>query len=55
MKIHEYQAKGVLARFGVRVPRGGLAHTADEARNAARELGGGVWVVKAQEIGRAHV
>lgn len=48
MKIHEFQAKGVLARFGVRVPRGGLATTADEARDAARELGGDIWVVKAQ-------
>lgn len=48
MKIHEYQAKGVLATYGVRVPRGGLATTADQAAEVARGLGGSVWVVKAQ-------
>lgn len=48
MKIHEYQAKGVLAAFGVRVPRGGLASTAEQAREVARGLGGAVFVVKAQ-------
>ncbi|NOR72535.1 MAG: ADP-forming succinate--CoA ligase subunit beta, partial [Mariprofundaceae bacterium] len=46
--IHEYQAKELLAEFGVPVPRGSLALTADEAVAAARELGGSVWVVKAQ-------
>jgi len=47
MKIHEYQAKEILRRHGVAVPRGVLAATADEAEAAARQLGGTV-VVKAQ-------
>ena len=47
MKIHEYQAKQILARYGVRIPRGEIAHTKDEARRAAEKLGGTV-VVKAQ-------
>ena len=48
MKIHEYQAKGVLASFGVAIPRGELATTPEEARAAAGRVGGQVWVVKAQ-------
>jgi len=48
MNIHEYQAKAVLKEFGVPVPRGGIAFTDDEAVKAAQELGGPVWVVKAQ-------
>ncbi|MFQ5958877.1 MAG: ADP-forming succinate--CoA ligase subunit beta [Alphaproteobacteria bacterium] len=48
MNIHEYQAKGLLAKYGVAVPRGGVAYTAEEAEAAARELGGPVSVVKAQ-------
>ena len=48
MNIHEYQAKQVLKEFGVPVPRGGVAFTADEAVKMAEELGGPVWVVKAQ-------
>jgi succinyl-CoA synthetase beta subunit len=47
MKIHEYQAKAILAIYGVPVPRGKVAYTVDEAEAAARELGGSV-VVKAQ-------
>ncbi|MCL5742996.1 MAG: acetate--CoA ligase family protein, partial [Acidobacteria bacterium] len=47
MKIHEYQAKGILARFSVPVPRGEVAFTAAEAETIAKELGGSV-VVKAQ-------
>jgi succinyl-CoA synthetase beta subunit len=47
MKIHEYQAKAILARYGVPTPRGKPAFTAEEAEAAARELGGSV-VVKAQ-------
>jgi len=47
MKIHEYQAKAILGRYAVPVPRGKVAFTADEAESAARELGGSV-VVKAQ-------
>jgi len=48
MNIHEYQAKALLRKFGVAVPRGGVAYTADEAVAVANELGGPVWVVKAQ-------
>ena len=48
MNIHEYQAKKLLSDFGVTVPRGGIAYTADEAEAVAREIGGSVWVVKAQ-------
>ena len=48
MNIHEYQAKGVLAQYGVAVPRGGVAYTVDEAVKVAQDLGGQVWVVKAQ-------
>ena len=48
MKIHEYQAKAILARHGVPVPRGEVAFSADEAGAIARRLGGGVTVVKAQ-------
>lgn len=47
MKIHEYQAKALLAAHGVPVPRGKVAYTLDEAEAAAREIGGSV-VVKAQ-------
>jgi len=48
MNIHEYQAKELLGGFGVAVPRGGVAYTPDEAVKVAEELGGNVWVVKAQ-------
>ncbi|MDX1422767.1 MAG: ADP-forming succinate--CoA ligase subunit beta [Kiloniellales bacterium] len=48
MNIHEYQAKGLLAKFGVSVPRGAAAFTPEEAEAAARDLGGPVWVVKSQ-------
>lgn len=48
MDIHEYQAKDILARFGVPVPRGGLAWSPEQAAFRARELGAGPWVVKAQ-------
>ena len=48
MNIHEYQAKAVLREFGVPVPRGIAAFTVAEAEKAANELGGPVWVVKAQ-------
>jgi succinyl-CoA synthetase beta subunit len=48
MNIHEYQAKAVLHDFGVQVPRGVPAFTVDEAVNAAKQLPGPVWVVKAQ-------
>jgi succinyl-CoA synthetase beta subunit len=48
MNIHEYQAKELLSGYGVSVPKGGVAYTADEAVKAAEALGGSVWVVKAQ-------
>src|SRR5215204_1683213 len=48
VKIHEYQAKAVLARFGVPVPRGEVAFTSAEAVDAAKRLGGQIAVVKAQ-------
>jgi succinyl-CoA synthetase beta subunit len=48
MKIHEYQAKAILARHGVPVPRGEVAFNATEARDIAGRLGGNVVVVKAQ-------
>ena len=48
MKIHEYQAKAILARYGVPVPRGEVVTSAAEADAVARRLGGGVVVVKAQ-------
>jgi succinyl-CoA synthetase beta subunit len=48
MKIHEYQGKELLKRYGVRVPRGIPCFSVDEAVKAAQALGGKVWVVKAQ-------
>jgi succinyl-CoA synthetase beta subunit len=48
MNIHEFQAKEILKRFGVAVPRGIVCTTPEEAKRAAVELGGGVCVVKAQ-------
>ena len=48
MNIHEYQAKSLLKKYGVAVPRGGVAYTPQEAETVARELGGPVWVVKSQ-------
>jgi succinyl-CoA synthetase beta subunit len=48
VNIHEYQAKSLLARYGVAVPRGDVADTAREAERVAKQLGGPVWVVKSQ-------
>jgi succinyl-CoA synthetase beta subunit len=48
MKIHEYQAKAILSRYGVPVPRGEVAFEPDAAADIARRLGGAVVVVKAQ-------
>ena len=48
MKIHEYQAKQILAKYGVTIPRGKVAFTVDEAVSAAEELGTEICVVKAQ-------
>ncbi|MCB1051920.1 MAG: ADP-forming succinate--CoA ligase subunit beta [Acidobacteria bacterium] len=48
MKIHEYQAKSILAKYGVPVPKGEVADTPDQAVAAAEKIGGSIWVVKAQ-------
>lgn len=48
MNIHEYQAKDVLRKFGVNTLKGKVAFTPEEAVAAAKEIGGSVWVVKAQ-------
>lgn len=48
MDIHEYQAKELLANFGVKVPQGALAYSPEQAAYRARELGGETWIVKAQ-------
>jgi len=48
MNLHEYQAKGVFAQYGVPVPEGQVASSLVEAEHAAQALGGGRWVVKAQ-------
>ncbi len=48
MNIHEYQAKKILAQYGVPVPRGGVAHSSTGAIYQANELGGDKWIVKAQ-------
>ncbi|MBU1211426.1 MAG: malate--CoA ligase subunit beta [Alphaproteobacteria bacterium] len=48
MDIHEYQAKELLSKFGVPIPRGGLAYSPEQATYRANEIGGTTWVVKAQ-------
>jgi len=48
LDIHEYQAKEILADYGIKLADGGLAHTVEEAVQRSREIGGNVWVVKAQ-------
>jgi len=48
MNFHEYQAKALFAAYGIPVPRGELARSADEAVDAAKKVGGSKWVVKAQ-------
>ena len=48
MKIHEFQAKQILSRYSVPVPKGQVANSVDEAVAAAQAVGGGMWVVKAQ-------
>ncbi len=48
MNIHEYQAKQLLDKYGVAIPRGGVAHSVDEAATQAQELGGPDYVVKSQ-------
>ncbi|WP_374076349.1 ADP-forming succinate--CoA ligase subunit beta [Bdellovibrio bacteriovorus] len=48
MNIHEYQAKEILRKFGVATLKGKVAHSPEEAVAAAKEMGGNIWVVKAQ-------
>ena len=48
MKIHEYQGKEIFRKFGMPTPRGIPGFSVDEAVEAAKKLGGKVWVVKAQ-------
>jgi succinyl-CoA synthetase beta subunit len=48
MNIHEYQAKQLMAKYGVAVPKGGVAYTPAEAEAVAKDLDSKVWVVKAQ-------
>jgi len=48
MKVHEYQAKEIFKQYGIPVPKGGVAFTPEEARRIAEEIGGDIWVVKAQ-------
>src|SRR6266704_2314760 len=48
MNLHEYQAKDIFRNYGIAVPTGRVAASADEAVKAAEALGGSVWVVKAQ-------
>ena len=48
MDIHEYQAKEILAEYGIKIAEGGLAYTVEEAVQRSREIDGNVWVVKAQ-------
>ena len=48
MNIHEYQAKQVLAKYNVPIPKGKMIEKAVDARAAAQEIGGSFWVVKAQ-------
>jgi succinyl-CoA synthetase beta subunit len=48
MNLHEYQSKKIFADYGIPVPPGAVAATADEAVAVAARLGGSVWVVKAQ-------
>src|SRR5512140_3482005 len=48
MKIHEYQAKQVMGTYGIPIPNGFLAETADQAADAAAKIGGSRFVVKAQ-------
>lgn len=48
MNVHEYQAKVILRQFGVKTPNGKVAHSPEEAVSVAKDIGGSVWVVKAQ-------
>jgi hypothetical protein len=50
MDIHEYQAKEILASYGVKIAEGGLAYSPEDAVQRTREIGGNAWAVKAQTI-----
>ena len=54
MDIHEYQAKAILADYGLPIPQGGLAYSPEQAAYRTTEIGGDKWVVKRKYI-RAHV
>ena len=49
MKLHEYQSKTIFAKYGIPIPKGRVAATADEAKHIAEELGGRV-VIKSQAL-----
>ena len=55
MKIHEYQAKQILAKYGVPVPRGSVAYSVDEATRVAHDFETEVCVVKAQIMSLIHI
>lgn len=55
MKIHEYQAKAILSKYGVAVPRGEMVTTREEAERVAKDLMGGGAGGAVVKIGRAHV
>ena len=48
MNIHEYQAKEIFKQYGIKVLKGKVAHTSDEAVNVAKSIGQNKWIVKAQ-------
>ena len=48
MKIHEYQAKELFVKYGIPIPAGKMIQNPEEAKEAAKEIGGGIWAVKAQ-------
>lgn len=48
MNVHEYQAKDLMRQFNIAVLKGGVANTPAEAVEVAKQLGGNIWVVKAQ-------
>ena len=49
MNIHEYQAKKILAQYGINIPEGGIAYTPTEAKRVAQQLSSrGPWMIKAQ-------
>ena len=55
MDIHEYQAKAILADYGLPIAQGGLAYSPEQAAYRTREIGGEKWVVKAQAHQEGHL